>query len=173
MPLLTQGAATHDVVWVADVGEAFGDYLLFRTYDADPVVGTQGLVAVAWHRAYEQYAGTQLQNAFEEFAHRIMTERDYAGWLAVRVFGEAATRTLRTDVPSLLDFILSDDFKVAGFKGQPLTFRHWNHQMRQPILVSGPRALLSMSPQEGFLHEKFATDTLGYDEPETKCRFPR
>jgi hypothetical protein len=29
-----------------------------------------------------------------------------------------------------------------------------------------------MSPQEGFLHPKFLTDTLGYDEPETKCEFP-
>ena len=97
MPELTQGAEAHDVIWVVDVGEAFGDYLLFRTYEPDPVVGTHGLVAVAWHRSYEQYAGTQLQNAFEEFAHRIMTERDYASWLAMRVFGEAATRTAKTD----------------------------------------------------------------------------
>jgi hypothetical protein len=27
-----------------------------------------------------------------------------------------------------------------------------------------------MSPQEGFLHEKSLSDTLGFDEPETKCR---
>jgi ABC transporter substrate binding protein (PQQ-dependent alcohol dehydrogenase system) len=172
MPELTQGAETHDVVWVADVGEAFGDYLLYRTYDTDPVVGTQGLVAAAWHRAYEQYAGTQLQNGFEEFAHRIMTERDYEAWLAVRVFGEAATRTHKTDVPSLRDYILSDRFKVAGFKGQQLTFRPWDHQLRQPILIAGPRALVSISPQDGFLHEKFPTDTLGVDAPESKCKFP-
>jgi ABC transporter substrate binding protein (PQQ-dependent alcohol dehydrogenase system) len=172
MPELTQGAASHDVIWVADVGDAFGTYLLFRTYDADPVVGTQGLVAAAWHRAYEQYAGTQLQNAFEESAHRIMTERDYAAWLAARVFGEAATRTRKTDIPSLRAHVLSDDFKVAGFKGQQLTFRPWNHQLRQPLLIIGPQALVSMSPQEGFLHEKYLTDTLGFDAPESKCRFP-
>lgn len=171
MPELTQGAAAHDVVWAADVGDAFGTYLLFRTYDADPVVGTQGLQAAAWHRAYEQYAGTQLQNAFEEAAGRIMTERDYGAWLAVRVFGEAATRTQKTDIQSLRAHILSDDFKVAGFKGQQLTFRPWNHQLRQPLLIIGPQALVSMSPQEGFLHPKYLTDTLGFDEPESKCRF--
>ena len=171
MPELTQGAAAHDVVWAADVGDAFGTYLLFRTYDADPVVGTQGLKASSWHRAYEQYAGTQLQNAFEEAAQRIMTERDYEAWLAVRVFGEAATRTHKTDIPSLRTHILSDDFKVAGFKGQQLTFRPWNHQLRQPLLIIGPQALVSMSPQEGFLHPKYLTDTLGFDEPESKCRF--
>jgi hypothetical protein len=27
-----------------------------------------------------------------------------------------------------------------------------------------------MSPQDGFLHEKFITDTLGYDQPETQCK---
>jgi ABC transporter substrate binding protein (PQQ-dependent alcohol dehydrogenase system) len=171
MPELTQGAASHDVVWTADVGDAFGTYLLFRTYDADPVVGTQGLVAVAWHRAYEQYAGTQLQNAFEDAADRVMTERDYAAWLAARVFGEAATRTQKTDAASLRKFIGSEDFKVAGFKGQQLTFRPWNHQLRQPVLIIGPQALVSMSPQEGFLHPHYLTDTLGFDAPESKCRF--
>ena len=173
MPQLTQGAKEHDVIWVADVGEAFGEYLLFRTYEPDPVVGTQGLVAVAWHRAYEQYAGTQLQHSFEEAAHRIMTERDYASWLAARVVGEAATRTRKTDVASLRDYILSDAFKVAGFKGQQMTFRRWNHQLRQPMLIAGPRALVSMSPQEGFLHPHFPTDTLGVDEPESKCSFAK
>lgn len=172
MPELTQGAASHDVVWAADVGDAFGTYLLYRTYDANPVVGTQGLVAVAWHRAYEQYAGTQLQNAFEETADRIMTERDYAAWLAARVFGEAATRTRKSDVPSMRAYVTSDDFKVAGFKGQQLTFRPWNHQLRQPVLIIGPQALVSMSPQDGFLHPHYLTDTLGIDAPESKCRFP-
>jgi ABC transporter substrate binding protein (PQQ-dependent alcohol dehydrogenase system) len=172
MPQLTQGAPSHDVVWSADVGDAFGTYLPFRTYDAAPVVGTQGLQAVAWHRAYEQYAGTQLQNSFEEEADRIMTERDYAAWLGARVFGEAATRTQKTDIGSLRDFIASKDFKVAGFKGQQLTFRPWNHQLRQPVLIIGPQALVSMSPQDGFLHPHYLTDTLGFDAPESKCRFP-
>lgn len=172
IPELTQGASSHDVVWTADIGDAFGTYLLFRTYEPDPVVGTQGLVAVAWHRAYEQYAGTQLQNAFEEAAERIMTERDYAAWLAARVFGEAATRTRKTDIATLRAYITSEDFKVAGFKGQQLTFRPWNRQLRQPVLIIGPQALVSMSPQEGFLHPHFLTDTLGVDAPESKCPFP-
>ena len=62
---------------------------------------------------------------------------------------------------------------MAGFKGQQMTFRQWDHQLRQPILIAGPRALVSISPQEGFLHEKFPTDTLGVDAPESKCRFPQ
>jgi ABC transporter substrate binding protein (PQQ-dependent alcohol dehydrogenase system) len=171
MPLLTQGAPDYDVIFVADVGEAFGDYLMFRTYEPRPVVGSQGLQAVAWHRSFEQYAGTQLQNRFEKQAKRVMTERDFTAWLGVRVVGEAVTRSAKNDPADVRAYILSKDFEVAGFKGVGLTFRTWDHQMRQPILLSGPRALVSISPQDGFLHQKYLTDTLGFDEPETKCRF--
>jgi ABC transporter substrate binding protein (PQQ-dependent alcohol dehydrogenase system) len=173
MPLLTQGAPDYDVIFVADVGEAFGDYLMFRTFEPRPVVGSQGLQAVAWHRSFEQYAGTQLQNRFEKQAKRVMTERDFTAWLGVRVVGEAVTRSGKNTPEDVKAYILSKDFEVAGFKGVGLTFRTWDHQMRQPVLLSGPRALVSISPQDGFLHQKYLTDTLGFDEPETKCRFAK
>lgn len=171
MPMLTQGAPEYDVIFVADAGEAFGDYLLFRTYEPRPVVGSQGLQAVAWHRSFEQYAGTQLQNRFEKQAGRFMTERDYTSWLGARVVGEAVTRTANNNPTDVNAYLMSKDFEVAGFKGVGLTFRKWDHQMRQPILLSGPRTLVSISPQDGFLHQKFLADTMGFDEPETKCRF--
>lgn len=170
MPMLTQGVPDHDVVIVADESDVFGDYLLFRTAEPRPVAGTHGLVAVAWHRAFEEYAGTQMQNRFERKTGRIMTERDYTAWLGVRIIGEAVTRTSQNAPDVLRAYILSDKFEVAGFKGQGMNFRRWDLQLRQPILIAGPRALVSISPQEGFLHPKYLTDTLGYDEPETKCR---
>jgi len=173
MPEATQGAPEYDVLWVADTAERFGEYVPYRDYDPRPVVGTQGLTAVAWHRAYEQYGSTQLQHRFERFAKRIMTERDYSAWLAVRAIGEGVTRSNRSDVGSVRDYLLSDQFTVAGFKGEGLSFRTWDHQLRQPMLITGARSLVSISPQEGFLHPKFLTDTLGYDEPESKCEFPK
>ncbi|WP_108682272.1 ABC transporter substrate-binding protein [Methyloceanibacter sp. wino2] len=172
IPMVTQNAPDHDVVFVIDTGEAFGLYFMYRTSDPDPVVGTHGLTASIWHRAFEQWGGMSLQSAFQELAGRNMTERDYAGWLAVRTFGEAAARSKKRDVGSLRDYVYSDKFRVAGFKGQKLTVRPWDHQLRQPILIMGPQALVSLSPQEGFLHQHFPTDTLGFDEPETACRFP-
>ncbi len=173
MPLLTQTRAEYDVVFVADAEESFGDYLMYRTFIPRPVVGSHGLMAVGWHRSFEQYAGTQMQNRFERAAKRVMTERDYYGWLAVRTFGEAVLRTSKADRKSIKDYLLSKEFAVAGFKGQGLTFRSWDQQMRQPILLSGPRSLVSISPQDGFLHKYYTTDTMGFDKPETKCRFQR
>lgn len=170
MPLLTQGLGDADVIIVADVEESFGDYLLFNTYEPRPVAGTHGLTAVSWHRSYEESAATQMQNRFERKTGRIMTERDYSAWLAVRTFGEAVTRTDSADPGVLRSYLLSDKFEVAGFKSQGMNFRRWDRQLRQPILLAGPRALVSISPQDGFLHPKYLTDTLGYDEPESKCR---
>jgi ABC transporter substrate binding protein (PQQ-dependent alcohol dehydrogenase system) len=170
MPQLTQGAAEHDVVWVADTVEHFGEYVPYRVKDPRPVVGTHGLSAVAWHRAYEQYAGTQMQSRFERAAKRMMTERDYSAWIAVRAIGEAVTRSGKTSVADLRAYLLSDPFTVAAFKGEGLAFRRWDRQLRQPLLIAGARSLVSMSPQDGFLHEKNPNDTLGFDEPETKCK---
>lgn len=173
MPLVTQGAPRHDVVIAADEEETFGEYLLFRTDEPRPVAGTHGLVATAWHRSFEEYAATQMQNRFERRANRTMTERDYAAWLAVRIVGEAVTRTGKADAPSLKSYILSDAFEVAGFKGQGMNFRKWDLQLRQPVLIAGPRAMVSISPQEEFLHQHYLTDTLGVDQPETKCKLDK
>jgi ABC transporter substrate binding protein (PQQ-dependent alcohol dehydrogenase system) len=169
MALLTQSVPDYDVIFVVDMDEAFGEYLLFNSYDPRPVVGTQGLVAVAWHRSFEEFAGQEMQYRFEKLSHRVMTERDYEGWLAVRIFGEALLRTGATDPKTIRDYILTDKFTIAAFKGLGLSFRRWDLQLRQPILLAGPRALVSIAPIEGFLHPKFSTDTLGFDEPETKC----
>ena len=104
MPEVTQGAPEHDVLWVVDTTEHFGEYVPYRDYDPRPVVGTQGLTAVAWHRSYEQYAGTQMQHRFERFAKRVMTERDYSAWIAVRAIGEAVTRGGKSDVADIREY---------------------------------------------------------------------
>ena len=63
-----------------------------------------------------------------------------------------------------------DDFSIAAFKGQKLTFRKWNQQLRQPIFLGDGRSVVSISPQEGFLHQVSELDTLGFDQPETQVR---
>jgi ABC transporter substrate binding protein (PQQ-dependent alcohol dehydrogenase system) len=101
---------------------------------------------------------------------RRMTARDMQAWSAVRMIGEAASRTRSFDPRTLLDFLRGPDFALAAFKGQRLTLRDWNLQLRQPILLSDGRMVVSVSPQEGFLHQVSELDTLGMDRPETKCR---
>ncbi len=170
VPVFTQDVGDYDVLVVSDERDVFGEYLQYRTWDARPVVGTQGLVPTAWHRSQEQWGATQMQNRFTKFAGRWMTERDYAAWLAVRSISEATTRTSKTDYASVNAYIRGPEFGVAGFKGQKLTFRDWDGQLRQPVLLAGARSLVSVSPQEGFLHEFSELDTLGFDRPDTTCK---
>jgi ABC transporter substrate binding protein (PQQ-dependent alcohol dehydrogenase system) len=171
MPLETQSVPYYDVLFVADETDLFGDYLPYNTYDARPIVGTQGLLATAWHPSFQEYSSLQMQHRFRLFAHRGMTERDYGGWLAVRIVGEAVIRSGKTSPAELHDFLRSSQFEVAGFKGEGMTFRNWDQQLRQPVLLAQALMVVSMSPKEGFLHPTNLTDTLGFDEPETKCHF--
>ena len=170
MPLATQGAGDdYDVLLAVDENEIFGEYLLFNTFAPRPVAGSHGLVPTSWHRVQEQWGSTQIQHRFIEVAGRWMEERDYGAWLGIRAIGEAVTRTSSPDIRTLRDYLRGPDFIVGGFKGVGLTFRPWNQQMRQPVLLTNKRVLVSVSPQPGFLHQRTPLDSLGYDQPETAC----
>jgi len=169
MPVFTQDLPEHDVVLVADESEVFGSYLPFRTWVPRPVAGTAGLTPSSWHPASEQWGGAQIQNRFEKATGRRMMSKDMNAWTAGRIIGEAATRTQGTDPKKIEAFIRADDFSVAAFRGQKVTFRKWNWQLRQPVFLGDGRGVITTSPQEGFLHQLSELDTLGVDQPETKC----
>ncbi|MGD0722491.1 MAG: ABC transporter substrate-binding protein [Roseiarcus sp.] len=171
MPAFTQGAPDYDVLVAADESEVFAGYLPYRTWDARPVAGSAGLVPTTWDAAFDQWGAIQLQSRFAKAAHRFMTPLDMQAWTATRLVGEAAARAGSSDPAKLFAFIKSPDFSLAAFKGQKLTLRDWNLQLRQPILLFDGRNTVSVSPQEGFLHQFSELDTLGLDRPETRCKF--
>jgi len=170
IPTFTQNAQAHDVVAVADEGSLFGDYLPYRTWEARPVIGTAGLFAASWHPAVELWGGTQFQNRFKRLNKREMRPLDYNVWMAVRSVGEAATRRRGGSTKDLISYLRAPEFELAAFKGQKLTYRAWNGQLRQPILVSTAKLHVTVSPQPGFLHQFSELDTLGIDKPESKCK---
>ena len=170
MPLFLQGAPDHDVLVAADESEVFASYLPYRTREPRPVVGSAGLVPKSWDAAHDQWGADQLQSRFIKMFSRRMTALDGQAWTAARMIGEAAARVRSADSKAISEYLRSPDFALAAFKGQKLTLRDWNLQLRQPILLSDGRTIASVSPQEGFLHQFSELDTLGYDRPETKCR---
>lgn len=168
VPVFTQGV-DYDVLIVADEKGLFGEYLDYRTWIPRPVIGTQGLQATAWHTAHEQWGAVQLQNRFAERTGRRMSERDYAGFLAVKAIGEATVRSRSAELMTVKNYLFSSDFNLQGYKGRPLSFRAWNGQLRQPVLLAAPRSLVAAAPIEGFLHPLTELDTLGYDRQESGC----
>ena len=170
MAVYTQVSSDYDVLVAADESEIFGPYLPFRIWSPRPVAGSSGLMPMSWHPAHEQWGATQMQNRFFELAGRVMTPMDFHGWLAARAVGEAATRSKSGDFTAIRDYLLGDKFGVAAFKGQKVSIRKWNQQVRQPVALATTEMPVSWSPQPGFLHQNAEVDTLGIDEPETKCK---
>ena len=171
MPLFTQ-TAEYDVVLVADERGDFGEYVPYQTWYPRPVAGTQGLTPTGWHKTVETYGAAQLQKRFEALAGRWMNDRDFAAWMAVRSVASAVGKLRQTEPRALQQLLLSDQMPLDGFKGRKLSYRPWNGELRQPIPLVQPRALVSTSPQEGFLHPFNEMDSLGYDQPEVTCRYP-
>jgi ABC transporter substrate binding protein (PQQ-dependent alcohol dehydrogenase system) len=170
MPVFTQAAPAYDVLVAADESEVFASYLPYRIWDPRPVAGSAGLVPKSWDPAQDQWGAVQMQNRFVKLNSRRMTALDMQAWTAARMIGEAASRVNSGNPKSVIDFLKSPDFSIAAFKGQRLTLREWNLQLRQPILLADGRMVVSVSPQEGFLHQVSELDTLGVDRPETRCK---
>lgn len=170
LPVLTRGR-DHDVLVVADETEQFGPWLEGRTARARPVAGTHALVTTGWSPVAEQWGSSQLQSRFRRQAGRWMNARDYAAWLAARSVGEAVIRSNSADPAAVGAYLRGPQFQLAGFKGRAHSFREWDGQMRQPVLIAGSRLLVSVSPQPGFLHRRTELDTLGVDKEESECRF--
>jgi ABC transporter substrate binding protein (PQQ-dependent alcohol dehydrogenase system) len=170
MPVFTQGLPDYDVLVTADENEVFAGYLPYRTWDARPVAGSAGLRPVSWSPASESWGGAQLQDRFIRMAHRRMTPLDMQAWTACRMIGEAASRCGSTNPAAIVQDMKSADFGIAAYKGQKLTLRDWDLQLRQPILLDDGRSVVSVSPQPGFLHQVTELDTLGFDRPETRCK---
>jgi ABC transporter substrate binding protein (PQQ-dependent alcohol dehydrogenase system) len=169
LPLFTQDARDHDIVVAADESDYFARYLTFHTWSPRPIAGSGGLRPVSFHGAHEAWGATQFQTRFETLTQRYARPEDYDTWLALRVIGEAVSRTRSTEPDDILAYALSDEFELAAFKGEKVTFRDWNGQLRQPILLYDGSITVSVSPQDGYLHQTSVLDTLGLDRPETKC----
>lgn len=169
LPTFSQDVADHAVVMAADGTDYFARYLSYHLWTPRPVMGSGGLVPTTFHAAHEAYGATQFQTRFEALTGRYAKAEDYNVWLALRVVGEAVTRASTAEPMGVRDYALSDAFELAAFKGTRVTFRDWNGQLRQPILLYDGTITVSVSPQDGFLHQTSPLDTLGLDRPESSC----
>ena len=171
MPVFTQQAPAYDVLVAADESEVFAAYLPYRTWDPRPVAGSAGLVPTSWDAAQDQWGAIQMQNRFMKLNSRRMTALDMQAWTAARMIGEATSRTNSGDAKNSVRLPQGPGlFASRPSRDTRLTLRDWNLQLRQPILLVDGRMVVSVSPQEGFLHQVSELDTLGFDRPETKCK---
>src|SRR5271166_4576092 len=169
---LMTGGLRYDVVYVADSSGEFGRYVSYETSLPRPVVGSAGLVQTAWSWSWDRDAAVQLQHRYERFSpRRRMNGADWAAWEAVKAVTQAVMRSRSTAFDAVRTFLLSDKLSLDTVKGNPGSFRAWDHQLRAPVLLSTADAVIERAPLPQYLHQTNVLDTLGIDAPESACRF--
>ena len=160
----------YDAVVVLDADGEFARGVPFQTVLPRPVLGSDGLTAQAWHPLYERDGAPQLSRRFLRRTNRPMCSYDWATWIAVRAAAEAAGSFPQATIAQQLQALRQGAVTVDGYKGQRLSFRAWDGQLRQPLLLAYGTGVAETAPLEGFLHPRTTLDTLGFDAPETACK---
>jgi ABC transporter substrate binding protein (PQQ-dependent alcohol dehydrogenase system) len=170
-PLLLTGNADFDVVWVIDADYEFARSLPYKTSLPRPVVGDAGLLAEAWATRFERFGAPQLNRRFARAANRPMTGPDWAAYIATKAVLQAAMeQAANPSSAQILKALTRADFTLDGFKGVRLSFRAWDRQLRQPLLMTDGVGVIGTAPVEGVMHPKNVLDTLGADAPESSCK---
>ena len=169
-PKLLTAEPSHDVVLVLDSVGEFAKGLPFNTALPRPVVGSGGLVPLAWHTSWDRYGAPQLSHRFQKLSKQPMASQDWASWMAVKSFATALDEEPKANLVQLLNKLRSGKTTLDGFKGTALSFRPWDGQLRQGIFMAHGQAVAGMAPVEGVLHPREVLDTLGADEPESLCK---
>ena len=164
----------YQIIIVADEDQLFGPFMPYRGGGKPrPVAGTTGLVATTWSPGHEKWGATQMNNHFQKDYKRVILPIDYQAYVATRTIGEAVTRNHGAPFATVAAFVHSDQLQLAPFKGIKQQYRPWDGQFRQPLLIGTDKVPVSVSPQKGFphaSHPEIEVDTLGIDEPESKCK---
>jgi ABC transporter substrate binding protein (PQQ-dependent alcohol dehydrogenase system) len=166
-PLLLTAGSNYDAVWVVDSDGEFARTLPYRTVLPRPVVGDGGLVALAWHAQFERYGAPQVSRRFAKAAKRPMTAHDWAAWMAGKTLTAAAIASPAGPNAAWAQALAKS--AIDGSKGTALSFRAWDGQLRQPMLLTDGQGVISQAPAEGVLHPRDVLDTLGADSPEKLC----
>ncbi len=175
-PLLLTGIAStaggsagqYDVVWVVDGDGEFARALPYRTALPRPVVGDAGLVALAWAASFDRFGAPQVSRRFAKAAGRPMAAQDWAAWLAGKALASAAVAAPKGPAAAFQKAL--NEAELDGSKGVTISFRPWDGQLRQPVLLSDGQSVVTTAPVDGILHPKNALDTLGADAPEKLCK---
>lgn len=170
-PLLLTAGAQYDAVWVVDSDGEFARSLPYQTVLPRPVVGDAGLVPVAWHAQFERFGAPQVSRRFAKAAKRPMTAHDWTAWLAAKALITVASAQPKGPNAAWQQALAK--VQLDGSKGVNMSFRPWDGQLRQPLLLTDGQGVISQAPIEGILHPTNVLDTLGADVGEKQCKVTR
>jgi len=173
--LLITGGIDYDVVYIADSLGEYSRKLPYATQLPRPVIGSTGLTAAEWHWSWDQDSATQVTLRFQRAAegNRVMSGYDWDAWMAAKAIATAYAKSRSTDPDKIDAYLKGKRLTLDGSKGVAMDFRPWDRQLRMPIVLSTSNSTIGVAPFDEFLHEVNDLDSLGVDQPESKCQAPQ
>lgn len=137
----------------------------------------EALVATAWDPSLVRFGADTLNTRFRSRFGAGMTEPAWGAWFAIKVLWESALRARSGAPDAIAEFLSRDPAQFDGYKGRPLSFRSWDHQLRQPVYVMTRAAagmkLAAEEPVAGSADEssRGLLDRLGVRAAQSICHF--
>jgi ABC-type branched-subunit amino acid transport system substrate-binding protein len=144
---------------------------------AEPPVDSSAR-CVAWDASLTRFGADTLNQRFQVRYRRPMSDDAWTGWFAVKMLWEAALRA-RTSEPDAVGAVLTrESTRFDGHKGRALSFRPWDHQLRQPVYVliggsGAPRTIEVPVASNTSTSSTALLDELGVSPERTSCRWAR
>jgi hypothetical protein len=95
-----------------------------------------GATVVSWSSRLNRHGARQLNERYQERFSESISPASWASWIAVHVAWTAFSRTGGGDALAMAQFLVEGPARFDGRKGIALSFRHWDHQLRQPLYVA-------------------------------------
>jgi ABC-type branched-subunit amino acid transport system substrate-binding protein len=94
----------------------------------------QGVWVTSWYHGLERFSARELNRRFYRRFEKPAEGFAWTNWAAVKLVMEGVLRSASTEASALVSYLESAP-PFDGHKGRSLTFRDWNHQLRQPLYV--------------------------------------
>jgi hypothetical protein len=102
----------------------------------DAVAMANGIgTSMSWHPSLHRFGADTLNKRFTARFAQPMTPASWTAWLATKMLWESALAIGSGDAAKLVEHLSRDTIQFDGHKGLPLSFRDWDHQLRQPVYV--------------------------------------
>lgn len=126
---------------------------------------------VTWDGSLVRFGADTLNDRFRKRFGHSMTSSSWAAWFAVKALWESSLRMKSAEPRKLAEYLSRDATQFDGHKGRPLSFRPWDHQLRQFLyarvggkLLDVPQSATPETTSREFL------DKLGVTQRNSSCR---
>jgi len=128
---------------------------------------------LTWDGSLVRFGADTLNDRFRKRFGHSMNSAAWGAWFAVKALWESSLRMKSADPRQLAEYLRRETTQFDGHKGRPLSFRPWDHQLRQFLyarvggkLVDVPQSATPETTSREFL------DKLGVSRANSSCRFP-